>query len=73
MGRQNCLNEHLEGEELYRLPAPDSAGQNLLDRIADTKRLSARRFNRILWVARKLTDLDHRDVPSAENIATAIR
>ena len=25
MGRQNCLNLHLEGEALYKLAAPDSA------------------------------------------------
>ena len=73
MGRQNCLNEHVEGKALYRLAAPDSAGQNLLDRIADTKKLSARGFNRILRVARTLADLDHCDTSSVENIATAIR
>ena len=25
MGRQNCLNEHLEGEAPYKLAAPDTA------------------------------------------------
>ena len=30
-------------------------------------------FNRILRVARTLADLDHRDIPAAENVATAIR
>ncbi|HCD17041.1 MAG TPA: AAA family ATPase, partial [Rhodobiaceae bacterium] len=73
MARQNCLNAHLDGEALYQHGAPDSAGQSLLDRIADTKKLSARGFNRILRVARTLADLDHRDSPNAENIATAIR
>ena len=73
MGRQNCLNAHLDDEVLYKLAAPDSAGQNLLDRIADTKKVSARGFNRILRVACTLACLDHRDTPSAENIATAIR
>ena len=73
MGRQNCLNEHPEGEALYKLAARDSGGQNLLDRIADTKKLSALGFNRILQVARTLADLDHRNTPSAENIATVIR
>ena len=73
MGRQNCLNAHLDGEAHYKLAAPDSAEQNLLDRIADTQKLSAWGFNRILRVARMLADLDHRDMPSAENIATAIR
>ena len=53
--------------------APDSAVQNLLDRIADTKKLSSRGFNNILRVARTLVYVDHRDTPSAENIATAIR
>ena len=73
MARQNCLNAHLDGEALYKLAAPDTAGQSLLDRIADTKKLSARGFNRILRVARTLADLDHRDMPGAENVATAIR
>ena len=62
MARQNCLNAHLDGEALYKLAAPDTAGQSLLDRIADTKKLSARGFNRILRVARTLADLDHRDI-----------
>ena len=58
----------------YDLPiAPDADGQSLLDRIADTKKLSARGFNRILRVARTLAGLDHSDMPGAENIATAIR
>ena len=53
MGRQNCLNAHLDGEALYKLAAPDSAGQNLLDRIADTKKLSARGLTVFFgWLAR---------------------
>ena len=72
MGRQNCLNEDLESEELYELATPVSAGQNLLDRIAETKKLSARGFNCILRVARKLANFDHQYTPSGENIATAI-
>ena len=51
---------------------PDADGQSLLDRIAETKKLSARGFNRILRVARTLANLDHSDMPGAENIATAI-
>ena len=73
MGPQNCLNAHLDGEVLYKLAAPGSAGHNLLDCIADTKKLSARGFNRIWRAACTLADLDHRDTPSAENISTAIR
>lgn len=73
MGRQNCLSAHLDSEPLYKLAAQDSAGQILLDRIADTKKLSSRGFSNILRVARTLADVDHRDTPSAENIATAIR
>ena len=42
MARQNCLNAHLDGKALYTLAAPDTAGQSLLDRIADTKKLNAR-------------------------------
>ena len=38
-----------------------------------TKKQSGREFKCILRAARVLTDLDHRDTPSAENIAIAIR
>ena len=27
MARQNCLNAHLDGEALYKLAAPDTAGK----------------------------------------------
>ena len=72
MAQQNCLNAHLDGEALYKLATPDTAGQSLLDRIADTKKLSARGFNRIFRFVRTLLDLDHRDIPGAENVV-AIR
>lgn len=71
--RQDCLNAHLDGDALYAVATPGTEGQALLDRIADTKKLSARGFNRILRVARTLADLDERSRPSEENIATAIR
>ena len=73
MVRQNFLNAHFDGLALYKLAAPDADGHSMLDRIANTKKLSARGFNRILRVARTPADLDHSDRPSAENIATAIR
>ena len=47
-------------------------GQSLLDRIGDPKKLRALGFNRILRVARTLADLDHRDMPIPENVATVI-
>ena len=51
---------------------PANAGQSLLDRIADPKKLRALGFYRILRVARTLADLDHRDMPIPENVATVI-
>ena len=51
---------------------PANAGQSLLDRIADPKKLRALGFYRILRVARTLADLDHRDMPSPEKVAPAI-
>ena len=52
---------------------PVNAGQSVLDRIADPKKLRALGFNCVLRVARTLADLDHRDMPSPEKVATAIR
>ena len=72
MERQNCLNAHLDGEALYKLAAPDTGDQSLLDRIADTKKLSARGFSRIFRVGLTLADFDHGDMPGAETGVTAI-
>ena len=37
MGRKYCLNSYPDGEAVYKLAVPVSAGQNMLDRIADSK------------------------------------
>ena len=47
MAGQNCVNANHDSEALYKLGAPDTAGQSLLDRIVDTKKLRERDFNRI--------------------------
>ena len=65
MARQNCLNAHLDGDAVT---TPVNAGQSLLDRIGDPKKLRALGFNRILRVARTLADLNH----SPEKVAPAL-
>lgn len=50
-------NAEIEGEALDRAAAPDAAGQALLTAAADTLRLTARGYHRVLRVARTLADL----------------
>jgi magnesium chelatase family protein len=52
--------------------APDDAGMQLLKEAAETMKLSARGFHRVLRVARTLADLDGRDRVSRLNIAEAL-
>ena len=70
--RQECLNVRLDGDRLRELASPDAAGQKLLDAIIEDGRMTARGFNRVLRVARSLADLQARDLPAAEDIATAL-
>ncbi len=51
-------NAELAGALLDEITAPDDAGRSLLRQAAETLRLSARGFHRVLRVARTLADLD---------------
>ena len=50
-------NAEAEGEALDRVAAPDAAGSKLLTEAADTMRLTARGYHRVLRVARTIADL----------------
>jgi magnesium chelatase family protein len=51
-------NAEAEGELLDEVAGPDTAGQALLQRAAERRRLSARGYHRVLRVARTIADLD---------------
>ena len=50
-------NAELAGDALDRFATPDEAGARLLQQAAETMRLSARGYTRILRVARSIADL----------------
>ena len=55
-----------------RWPTPDSAGLALLRQAADTLKLSARGFHRVLRVARTLADLDAAEQIARIHVAEAL-
>ena len=50
-------NAELDGEKLEEYATPDDAGRQLLMQAAETMRLSARSYTRVLRVARTIADL----------------
>jgi len=50
-------NAEVEGEALDRVATPDASGAKLLTEAADTMRLTARGYHRVLRVARTIADL----------------
>ncbi|MDP1908251.1 MAG: ATP-binding protein, partial [Hyphomicrobium sp.] len=65
-------NAELNGQLLDQMATPDSAGLALLRQAADTLKLSARGFHRVLRVARTLADLDDAEQISRIHIAEAL-
>jgi len=56
-GHNIRTNAEAEGEMLDRVASPDAAGARLLTEAADTMRLTARGYHRVLRVARTIADL----------------
>lgn len=56
-GQDIRTNAEVEGEALDRVASPDPAGAKLLTDAADTMRLTARGYHRVLRVARTIADL----------------
>ncbi|MBX9864090.1 MAG: YifB family Mg chelatase-like AAA ATPase [Hyphomicrobium sp.] len=65
-------NAELNGQLLEQFATPDDAGLALLRQAADTLKLSARGFHRVLRVARTLADLDDADTVSRIHVAEAL-
>jgi magnesium chelatase family protein len=56
-GQSIRTNAEVEGEALDRVATPDPSGAKLLTEAADTMRLTARGYHRVLRVARTIADL----------------
>ena len=56
-GKGLRINAHAEGELLDQIAAPDLAGKKLLADAAESMRLTARGYHRVLKVARTIADL----------------
>jgi magnesium chelatase family protein len=65
-------NGELDGEALDRASQPDDAGRRLLQSAAETLRLSARGYHRVLRLARTLADLDGVDGVGKIHLAEAV-
>ncbi len=65
-------NADINGDDLQKFASPDEAGQMLLTQAADSMRLSARGYTRVLRVARTIADLAGHDAISRIHIAEAL-
>ncbi len=66
------VNADLEGAVLEEVAAPDTAGRELLARVATKFGLSARGYHRVLRVARTIADLDGSEDVRQPHIAEAV-
>lgn len=66
------LNAHADGELLDNIATPDPAGQELLRKAANTFKLSARGYRRVLRVGRTLADMAGSERVLGEHIGEAL-
>jgi magnesium chelatase family protein len=70
--RRIRTNAEADGALLDEIAAPEPAAGALLNRAAETLRLSARGYHRVLRVARTLADLDGAEIIARRHIAEAL-
>lgn len=66
------LNAHADGELLDEVATPDEVGQALLKKAAESFKLSARGYRRVLRVARTLADMTGSEIVLGEHIGEAL-
>ena len=71
-GHPARTNAEADGKLLENAAAPDEAGRKLLAQAAESLRLSARSYNRVLRVSRTLADLGGSDGVGRIHIAEAL-
>ena len=67
-----ALNTDAEGEVLKTFATPDAEGAELLLKVADKYRMTARGYHRVLRVARTIADLDGEANVRRPHIAEAV-
>jgi magnesium chelatase family protein len=71
-GFETGLNAGLDGEALTRFASPDEGGAALLAKAAESLRLTARGYVRVLRVARTAADLEGVDGVRRRHVAEAL-
>ena len=71
-GKGLRINAHAEGELLDLVATPEAAGKQLLADAAETMRLTARGYHRVLRVARTIADLAQSERVARPHIAEAL-
>jgi magnesium chelatase family protein len=70
--RQKCANAALSSKGVQRHATPSKEALALLNQAVDELGLSARAYDRILKVARTITDLDSRNDVGLDDVSEAI-
>jgi magnesium chelatase family protein len=66
------VNADAEGDVLEAIAAPESAARELLSRVAERFRLSARGYHRVLRVSRTIADLEGAETVGRDHVAEAV-
>lgn len=67
-----AINAHLQGQALENVTTLDDAGQKMMKQAAETMKLSARGYHRVLRVARTIADLANDNAIETHHLAEAL-